>query len=114
DDDREDVSMMMMGKLRRYEDNPRLALMAMILHEADIATSAGVSYEQTITETINIMEERGAKTAGPHTVLAFLREQLGETMFTEAGKRLYAETMSKVIAQAEADINRGRQTFYED
>lgn len=114
DDDREDVSMMMMGKLRRYEDNPRLVLMAMILHEADIATSAGLSYEQTVRETINIMEERGVQSAGPKTVLAFLREQLGETMFTEASKQLYGEVMMKVIKQAEEDIERGRVTFYED
>lgn len=114
DDTREDVSMMMMGKLRRYEDNPRLVLMAMILHEADVATSAGVSYEQTIKETVNIMEERGVKTAGPRTVLAFLREQLGETMFTEASKQLYGEVMADVIRQAEEDIERGRTTFYEE
>ena len=114
DFDREDVSMMMMGKLRRYEDNPRLVLMAMILHEADVATSAGVSYEQTVKETVNIMEERGVTTAGPKTVLAFLREQLGETMFTEASKQLYGKVMAQVIKQAEADIERGRATFYED
>lgn len=114
DDEREDVSMMMMGKLRRYEDRPRLVLMAMILHEADIATSAGLSYEQTVKETINIMEERGVKTAGPKTVLSFLREQLGETMFTEAGKQLYGEVMTDVIRHAERDIERGRTTFYEE
>ncbi|MCB9991542.1 MAG: hypothetical protein H6867_09220 [Rhodospirillales bacterium] len=114
DDDREDVSMMMMGKLRRYEDNPRLVLMAMLLHEADVATSAGVSYEQTVKETINIMEERGVTTAGPRTVLAFLREQLGETMFTEAAKQLYGQIMANVIKQAEQDMERGRATYYEE
>ncbi len=114
DDDREDVGMMMVGKLRRYEDNPKLILMAMILHEADIATSAGLSYEQTIKETINIMEERGVKTPGPHTVIAFLREQLGETMFTEAGKQLYGKVMADVIVRAEQDKARGRATFYEE
>jgi hypothetical protein len=113
-DDSEDVSMMMMGKLRRYEDNPRLVLMGMILHEADVGTSAGLSYEHTIKETINIIEERGFKTAGPKTVLAFLREQLGETMFTEAGKQIFGPVMAIVIDQAQQDILRGRQTFYED
>jgi len=112
-DDDSDVSMMMMGKLRRYEERPRLVLMAMILHEADIATSAGLSYEQTMKETISIMEERGIKTAGPKTVIAFLREQLGETMFTEAGKQLYGKVMAQVIKQAEQDIERGRKTFYD-
>lgn len=113
-DDSEDVSMMMMGKLRRYEDNPKLVRMAMLLHEADVGSSAGLSYEQTIKETINIMEERGLKIAGPQTVLAFLREQLGETMFTEAAKQVLGPVMATVIDQAAQDTLRGRLTFYED
>ncbi|MBI4030363.1 MAG: hypothetical protein HY370_01690 [Proteobacteria bacterium] len=113
-DDSVDVSMIMMGKLRRFEDNPQLVRMAMLLHEADIGTSAGVSYEQTVKETVNIVEERGFKTAGPAIVLAFLSEQLGETMSTEAGKQIFGAVMEKVIAQAKADIERGRKTYYED
>lgn len=108
----EDVSLMMMGKLRRYEDNISLLQVAMILHEADIGSSAGLSYEQTIIETINIMEERGLKTAGPRTVLAFLRDQLGEIVFTEAARQLFGPVMSSVTAQAERDILSGRQTYY--
>lgn len=113
-DNSEDVSMMMMGKLRRYEDNPHLIQMAMMLHEADVGTSAGLSYEHTVKETINIIEERGLKTAGPGTVLAFLREQLGETMFTEAAKQLFGPVMAIVIEQAQQDIQRGRKSYYED
>ncbi|MCB1555687.1 MAG: hypothetical protein KDJ15_00050 [Alphaproteobacteria bacterium] len=109
----EDVSLMMMGKLRRYEDNPRLVMLAMFLHEADIASSAGMSYEWTIRETIKFMDERQMRSAGPKVVLAFLREQLGETLFTEAGKTLYAAVMQDVIRQAEEDILSGRETYYE-
>lgn len=111
DDDGEDVSLMMMGKLRRYEDNPRLVLLAMFLHEADIATSAGLSYERTIVETVAFLGERGISQAGPKTVLAFLRDQLGETMFTQAAKALFGSVMSTVIAQAEQDILQGRESF---
>jgi hypothetical protein len=110
-DDSDDVAKLMLGKLRRYEDNPRLVLMAMILHEADIASSAGLSYDQTIRETLSIMGERGVTTAGPRTVLAFLREQLGETLFTDAGKQIFGGVMQDVIAKAEADIVAGRETF---
>lgn len=110
-DESEDVSMMMMGKLRRYEDNPNLILMAMLLHEADVGTSAGLSYEKTISETIAFLEERGITLAGPKTVLAFLRDQLGETMFTDAGKQLFGPVMVDVIAQAEQDIINGRESF---
>lgn len=110
-DDSEDVSMMMMGKLRRYEDNPKLVLMAMFLHEADIGTSAGLSYERTITETVSFLLERNITLAGPKTVLAFLRDQLGETMFTNAGKQLFGPAMVQVIQQAEQDIIDGKESF---
>jgi hypothetical protein len=110
-DDTDDVAKLMLGKLRRYEDNPGLVLMAMILHEADIASSAGLSYDQTIRETLSIMGERGVTTAGPRTVLAFLREQLGETLFTDAGKQIFGKVMQEVISRAEADIAAGKELF---
>ena len=113
DEDVGDASLMMMGKLRRYVDNPRLSQMAMLLHEADIGTSAGLSYEQTKNETINIMEERGLDSAGPRVVIAFLREQLGETMYTEAAKQTFGPAMDGVIKSAEADFENGVETFYE-
>lgn len=112
DDHSEDVSIMMMGKLRRYEDNPKLVLMAMFLHEADVGTSAGLSYDRTAAETVAFLAERGITQAGPKTVLAFLRDQLGETMFTDAGKRLFGPVMTQVIEQAEQDILAGRESFY--
>ncbi|HEY0901956.1 MAG TPA: hypothetical protein VGD95_07520 [Micavibrio sp.] len=114
DDQSEDVSMMMMGKLRRYEGNPKLALMAMLLHEADIGTSAGLSYERTITETVSFLRERNITLAGPKTVLAFLRDQLGETMFTNAGKQLFGQAMAQVIEQAEQDILAGKERFTDE
>lgn len=110
-DDSEDVTMMMMGKLRRYEDNPLLVLMAMLLHEADIGTSAGLSYERTIAETVSFLRERNITQAGPKTVIAFLRDQLGETMFTDAGKQLFGPAMAQVIEQAAQDILAGKESF---
>lgn len=113
-DDKKEVGMMMIGKLRLFYENPKLALMAMILHEADVGSSAGLCYEQTITETISFMDERGMNTAGPNIVLAFLRDQLGETMFTEAGKQIFGPAMLEVIKKAEEDIKNGRENFYDD
>jgi hypothetical protein len=103
--------MMMMGKLRRFEDNPQLVHMAMILHEADVGTSAGLSYERTRKETLDLMAERGVKTAGPKTVLAFLREQMSETMFTEAGKQIFGPVLKDVILRAEKDLAAGKMAF---
>jgi hypothetical protein len=107
-----EVADMMMGKLRRFEDNKKLSLMAMLLHEADVGTSAGVCYEQAKKETIAIMEERGLKTAGAKVLLAFLKDQLGSTMHTAAAKAVFGAAMQDIIAQAEADFERGALSFY--
>lgn len=113
DDGNEDVLNYMIGKLRLFDENPGLALMAMMLHEADIATSAGLSYEQSIKETIDIIEERGMKSAGPRVLLAFLQEQLEGGMKTESARILFSGAMETIMAQAQADLQSGRETFYE-
>ena len=104
----------MMGKLRRFDENRKLSLMAMLLHEADIGTSAGLSYEQSIKETIDIIEERGMKTAGPKVLLAFMQEQLGGSMKTQASKAVFGPAMEVILDHARQDMELGRETFYED
>jgi hypothetical protein len=106
-----DISTMVMGKLRRFEDDPKLVLMGMLLHEADIATSAGLDYEQTVAETISITAERGIANAGPQMILVFLREQLGEGLFTQAGRQLFGGPMATIIARAEQDVAGGKTAF---
>lgn len=109
----EDVEMMIIGKLRRFEDNPPLSLMAMLLHEADIATSSGLSYEQSCSETISIMEERGLKNAGPKVLLKFLVEQLDGCMMTPAAQKLFANQMAVIMQQAEEALSAGVESFYD-
>ena len=107
----EDVEAMILGKLRRFEDNPRLSLLAMLLHEADIATSSGLSYEQSRIETINIMRERGLDIAGPAILLRFLTEQLHGRMMTPAAQALFGAEMAVIMQQAEADLLSGTERF---
>lgn len=109
----EDIESMMIGKLRRFEDNPKLALLAMLLHEADVATSAGLSYEQSRLETISIMEERGLKIAGPKVLLKFMIEQMGGQLYTPAAKIIFSDIMEKIMQQASADLQSGVQSYYE-
>lgn len=108
-----DVGMMMIGKLRRFENSPRLALMAMLLHEADIATSSGLSYEQSRAETISIMEERGMTTAGPKVLLRFLIEQLNGCMITPAAQLLFGKELADIMKQAEDDLRAGVESYYD-
>jgi hypothetical protein len=109
----EDVETMIIGKLRRFEDNRALSLMAMLLHEADIATSSGLSYEQSCSETISIMEERDLKIAGPKVLLKFLIEQLDGCMMTPAAQKLFASEMAVIMQQAEQALLSGVESFYD-
>lgn len=107
----ESVENMLLGKMRRFEDNPRLSIMAMLLHEADIATSAGLTYDQSKIETINIMGECGLDIAGPDVLLKFLNEQLGGTMITPAAQKIFAGSMEDIIQQANHDLQSGIDRF---
>lgn len=107
----EDVESMMMGKLRRFEGNPKLSLMAMMLHEADIATSAGVSYEQSKFESINIATERGADGAGPANLLKFLVDQMGSTLYSPAAQMIFLKRMETITQQAVQDLESGASSF---
>lgn len=110
----ESVENYMIGKLRLFYENPKLAMMAMMLHEADIATSAGLSYEQSIKETIDIMEERCLKNASPGILLAFLQQQLEGHMKTQAAQTLFGSAMDMIISRATQELQGGRTSFYED
>jgi hypothetical protein len=103
----------MMGKLRPFDDNPKVSLIAMMLHEADIGTSAGLTYERSIIETINIMEERFVQTAGPRVLMAFLQEQLEGSMKTESGAALFGPGMEIIKEDAMQDFQSGRETYYD-
>lgn len=107
----QDIENMLIGKMRRFEDNPRLSIMAMLLHEADIATSAGLTYEQSKIETVKIMRERGLDTAGPKVLLKFLVEQLNGTMITPAAQQIFGGQMDLIMKQASAEMQAGIETF---
>jgi hypothetical protein len=113
DSGNEKVLNFIIGKLRLFDENPKLALMAMLIHEADIGSSAGLSYEQSVKETIDIMEERGLQNAGPAVLLNFLHRQLEGSMKTETGKALFGSAMEVIMDQATQELEEGKQTYYE-
>jgi hypothetical protein len=109
--DADEIENMLMGKMRRFEDNPRLAITAMLLHEADIATSAGMTYETSKAETIKIMLERELDIAGPKVFLKFMNEQLGGAMVSPAAQQIFGAQMDKIMKQASADLDQGVERF---
>lgn len=83
--------------LRKRAD---LALLAMLMHEADIATSAGLDYEVTAYETALYHQETTGNAAKPSHIVDFLNRICQNRFHTEAGKKLYAANMERIYAQA--------------
>lgn len=100
-------------ELKPLETNKTLAQMALLLHEADVATSAGLHYQLTKYETILYREELGHNDACPAHVIEFLEKTCQKKFFSDAGKRLYSANMARIYALAEHDVNEGNKPFVE-
>jgi hypothetical protein len=86
--------------------NPRTALLAAILHESDIATSAGISYEVSQVESRLLAMETGISVIGtPQGLTTFLEQMCCGGMVVEAGRHLYQENMDSILKQARYDID---------
>ncbi len=94
--------------LRNRKD---LTLLAMYLHEADIMSSAGVSYERTQCETIQFKQERGEGAARPSDVLEFFDTICRGGFLTQAGKALAQRPHESIRAAVELDFERGNAVY---
>ena len=95
------------------ELDPHLTNMCLIMHEADIATSAGLTYEITKYETTILMAEIGTKIARPEHVIDFLNQICQRKFLSDAGQRLYAANLARIYALAEADLEVGNEAYPE-
>jgi hypothetical protein len=92
-------------------DRPDLTLMGLILHEADIAASAGLDYVVTKYETRLYRDEIAHEKAGPQHVLNFLDEICQRQMLSGAGQKLYAANLARICALAEEGVKEGNQPY---
>lgn len=97
--------------LRPLERNPALSMMALILQEADIATSAGLDYSVTKYETGLICKEYAIDKALPQHVINFLSDVCGRHFLSDAGQRLYAANMARIFALAQKDVEAGNAAY---
>ena len=97
--------------LARLQRDHDLVMMSLVLHEADIATSAGLSYAVTKYETIIYMQEIKKEQACPQHVVDFLNQICQRQMLSDAAQRLYAANMARIYALAEEDVKNGDQSF---
>ncbi|GJL84490.1 MAG: hypothetical protein DHS20C02_02650 [Micavibrio sp.] len=92
-------------------DRPDVTLMGLILHEADIAASAGLEYSVTKFETRLYRDEIAKEEAGPQHVLDFLDEVCQRQMLSGAGQKLYAGNLARICALAEEGVKNGNKPF---
>ncbi len=97
--------------LKILEKDKALTTLCLFMHEADIATSAGMTYEITQYETGLIMEEFKEDKAYPADVVAFLNQICQRHFLSDAGQKLYAANIARIYALAEEDVKNGNQPF---
>lgn len=93
------------------KENPTLSTMALLLHEADMASSSSLSYEMTVFETASFYEEIGKDEARPENILEFIEIICNRQVLSEAGKKLYSQNMANIIKKAEQAIEEGNHPF---
>ena len=99
--------------LESLEESAQLTNMACLLHEADIATSAGVNYAVTKFETCLLMEEVGGADAEarPALVLDFLDKICQRRFLSDAGQKLFGANLARIYALAEKDDMAGNHPY---
>lgn len=95
------------GALSVLRERRDLALMGLLMHEADIATSAGLDYTVTKYETKLYRDEIGSEQARPQHVVDFLDRICQGQMLSQAGKTLFALNLDRIYARAKEDISKG-------
>lgn len=98
-------------ELYLQKENPKLSAMALLIHEADMASSSSLSYDLTILETASFYQEIGEKESRPEHILEFIDNICQRQVLSNAGQKLYSENMKTIVAQAEKDIAAGNQPF---
>ncbi len=97
--------------LQALECDAKLTLMAVLFHESDIATSAGLSYTLTQYETCLLSRELGQKEARPSHIVDFLDDICQRRFMSDAGQKLYSANMARIYELAKADAADGDAPF---
>ena len=98
-------------ELESLEENAKLSIMACLLHEADIATSAGLDYGVTQFETCILSEEIGGGDGYPAQVLDFLNKVCQRQFLSDAGQKLFGANLARIYALAEEDDQNGNAAY---
>ena len=97
--------------IKILEKDPALTTLCLLLHEADIATSAAMTYDVTKFETSLIMEEFKDDKAYPRDVMNFLNQICQRRFLTDAGAKLFSANMARIYALAQNDNEDGNMPY---
>ena len=98
-------------ELSILEKDSKVALMACMVHEADIATSSGLSYAVSQYETVSVFNEMGQKEASPQDLVSFIDNVCQRRYLSDVGQKLFASNLARIYALAEQDVKAGNQPF---
>ena len=97
--------------MKPLQKDDRLTLMALMLHEADVATSAGLAYDLTQFETILYRAEVCEDEGRPSHLTTFFDNIFQRQYLTDAARHLFGTNMARIYAQAESDVEAGDKPF---
>lgn len=92
------------------EEDDILTLKCMLLHEADIMNSVGVSYDTTIYESLAVSDEIGVK-ATPEGTLLFFEKTCQNDLFTDSGRYLGQENFHRIRSRILDDYDKGNKVY---
>lgn len=97
--------------LKVLEEREMLCMLCMLLHEADLMNSCGVSYEFTCHESILIGREMGKDFASPEDTLLFLTMICWRGMVSDAAKFLAGENFAVIYDRVRQDFQNGNKPY---
>lgn len=97
-------------ELSILKERERLAVMCMVLHEADLLNSAGVDYELTLEESIAVSCEMKTD-ATPESTLLFFEKTCMNDLFTDCGRYLGQKNFDSIRVQVIDDYNKGNKAY---
>ncbi len=98
-------------ELKPLIENDRLCLLCMMLHEADIMNSAGISYDMMRTESVAISKEAGEDRAYPEDALLFLNKICKNVMLSDAASYLADANLDVILNTVMKDYKDGNKTY---
>lgn len=91
-------------RLGVLNDDPEYVEMAVYLHEADLATSAGLDYATTQEETALFYEEAHGRVHSDADIVEFLQGICADAFYSEAGKKMFQDNKAKILERAKSSI----------